>query len=278
MSQSAQPDTVAPAPPSGSDKRLPEPVVRLISRHDVVEALAAGLRDFRAAPLYGLFFGAVYTLGGIAIVATLGWLDMAYLAYPLAAGFAMIGPFVATGLYAVSRRRELGQPLSFSAVLWSVWEQRRREMGWMAFVAIFLLIMWLYQVRLLIALFLGLRSFSSISEFVSVITSTPEGLMFLGVGHLVGALLAALAFTLTVVSFPLLVDRNHDVVTAMITSFRAVALNPAVMLGWALCVVVLMIVASLPMFLGLLVVLPVLGHATWHLYRRVVAPLPPAQP
>jgi uncharacterized membrane protein len=81
-----------------------------------------------------------------------------------------------------------------------------------------------------------------------------------------------------VVSFPLLVDRNHDVVTAMITSFRAVALNPAVMLGWALCVVVLMIVASLPMFLGLLVVLPVLGHATWHLYRRVVAPLPPAQP
>jgi uncharacterized membrane protein len=278
MSQSAQPDTVAPAPPGGSDNRLPEPVVRLISRHDVVEALAAGLRDFRAAPLYGLFFGAVYTLGGIAIVATLGWLDMAYLAYPLAAGFAMIGPFVATGLYEVSRRRELGQPLSFSAVLWSVWEQRRREMGWMAFVAIFLLIMWLYQVRLLIALFLGLRSFSSIAEFVSVITSTPEGLMFLGVGHIVGALLAALAFTLTVVAFPLLVDRDHDVVTAIITSFRAVALNPAVMLGWALCVVVLMIVASLPMFLGLLVVLPVLGHATWHLYRRVVAPLPPAQP
>lgn len=278
MSQSAQPDTADPVPTGGSEARLPEPVVRLISRHDVVEALAAGLRDFRAAPLYGLFFGAVYTLGGIAIVATLGWLDMAYLAYPLAAGFAMIGPFVATGLYEVSRRRELGQPLSFSAVLWSVWEQRRREMGWMAFVAIFLLIIWLYQVRLLIALFLGLRSFSSIAEFVSVITSTPEGLMFLGVGHIVGALLAALAFTLTVVSFPLLVDRNHDVVTAIITSFRAVALNPAVMLGWALCVVVLMIVASLPMFLGLLVVLPVLGHATWHLYRRVVAPLPPAQP
>jgi uncharacterized membrane protein len=98
--------------------------------------------------------------------------------------------------------------------------------------------------------------------------------MFLAVGHVVGALLAALAYTLTVVSFPLLVDRDHDFITAIITSFRAVAANPVVMLGWAACVVALMILASLPMFLGLVIVLPVLGHATWHIYRRVVEPLP----
>ncbi len=253
--------------------RLPDPVIRRITRQDVVDALAAGLRDFRAAPLYGLFFAAVYALGGIAIFASLFWLDLSYLAYPLAAGFAMIGPFVASGLYEVSRRRELGQPLSFSAVLLSVWGQRSREMGWMAFVAIFLLIVWLYQVRLLIALFLGLRPFGSLAEFISVVISTPEGLTFLLIGHIVGALLSALAFTLTVVSFPLLVDREHDFVTAIITSFRAVATNPVVMLGWGACVVALLIMAAMPMFLGLLVVLPVLGHATWHLYRRVVEPL-----
>lgn len=255
-------------------QRLPDPVIRTVTRHDIVEALAAGLRDFRAAPLYGLFFGAVYVAGGLSILACLSWLDMSYLAYPLAAGFAMIGPFVASGLYEVSRRRETGEPLSFGIVLWSIWEQRRREMGWMAFVAIFLLIVWLYQVRLLIALFLGLRSFSTMAEFMTVLTSTPEGLMFLAVGHVVGALLAALAYTLTVVSFPLLVDRDHDFITAIITSFRAVAANPVVMLGWAACVVALMILASLPMFLGLVIVLPVLGHATWHIYRRVVEPLP----
>jgi uncharacterized membrane protein len=255
---------------------LPEPTIRRIAKQDIVDALAQGLRDFSAAPQYGLFFGGVYALAGIVIFASLFWLDMAYLAYPLAAGFAMIGPFVATGLYEVSRRRELGLPLSFALVLGSVWDQRRREMAWMAFVAIFLMIVWLYQVRLLIALFLGFRSFATLGEFISVITSTPEGLTFLFIGHVVGALLSALAFTLTVVSFPLLVDRDHDFITAIITSFKAVATNPVVMLGWAACVVVLMVAALLPMFLGLLVVLPVLGHATWHIYRRVVAPLPAA--
>lgn len=279
MSDTTPADSAGQLEPPAADApdRLPDPVIRRINRHDVVDALAAGLRDFREAPLYGLFFGGVYTLAGLSIIASLAWLDMAYLAYPLAAGFAMIGPFVASGLYEVSRRRELGEPLSFAIVLWSVWEQRRREMGWMAFVAIFLLIMWLYQVRLMIALFLGLRSFSTLAEFIAVVTSTPEGLMFLAIGHVVGALLSALAFTLTVVSFPLLVDRDHDFITAIIASFRAVAVNPVVMLGWAACVVALMVVAILPMFMGLLVILPVLGHATWHLYRRVVAPLPSSE-
>jgi uncharacterized membrane protein len=98
--------------------------------------------------------------------------------------------------------------------------------------------------------------------------------VFLAIGHLVGAALSLLAFSLTVVSFPLLVDRDVDFITAIITSVRAVASNPAPMIGWALCVVLLLIAGAAPMFLGLIVVLPILGHATWHLYRRLVEPLP----
>ncbi len=255
--------------------RLPDPVIRSIGWHDVTDALAEGLSDFAAAPQFGLFFGGVYALGGLAIVGSLFWFGMAYLAYPLAAGFALVGPFAATGLYEVSRRRERGEPLSFAIVLGAAWAQRRREMAWMAFVSIFLLIMWLYQVRLLIALFLGFRSFGTLGEFLNVLISTPEGLMFLAIGHVVGAVLSLIAFTVTVVSFPLLVERDHDFVTAIITSFRAVAANPAVMLGWALAVALMMIVAMLPMFAGLPVALPVLGHATWHIYRRVVEPAVP---
>ncbi|MCX7341359.1 MAG: DUF2189 domain-containing protein [Hyphomicrobiales bacterium] len=263
MSETGQ--TAAPQRPA-------DPVIRTVTWADVVDALAAGLRDFAAAPQYGLFFGAIYALGGLAIFGSLFWFELVYLAYPLAAGFVLVGPFAAAGLYDVSRRRERGEPLSFRAVLGSVWAQRRREMVWMSFVAVFLMIIWLYQVRLLVALFLGLRSFSTLGEFLGVLVTTPEGLTFLAIGHIVGAILSAIAFTLTVVSFPLLVDRDLDFITAIITSFRAVAHNPVVMLGWGLCVVVLMIAAIVPLFCGLVVVLPVLGHATWHIYRRVVAP------
>ena len=108
----------------------------------------------------------------------------------------------------------------------------------------------------------------------TVVLTTNEGLMFLAVGNAVGAVLSLILFSLTVVSFPLLLDREVDSVTAMVTSVRAVVMNPVPMIGWAAVIVMLLIVSSIPYFLGLLVTLPVLGHATWHLYRRIVAPLP----
>ena len=252
--------------------RKPDPVVRAVTVGEIVEALAEGLRDFQNAPVYGLAFGALYALGGILIVLCASALGASYLAYPLAAGFALIGPFVAVGLYEVSRRRETGQPLSWSVVIGAIVAQGRRELGWMAFVTVFIFVVWMYQVRLLIALMLGLKSFTSLREFLLVVTTTPEGWIFLIVGHLMGAVLSLVLFSLTVVSFPLLLDRDIDFVTAMITSVRAVVASPGPMIGWAAVVVILMIVACLPAFLGLLVVLPVLGHATWHLYRRIVPP------
>ena len=250
-----------------------DPVVRRIAAADIAEALGQGLRDFQAMPLYGLAFGALYAAGGIVILLSLTAFGMVYLAYPLAAGFALIGPFVAIGLYEVSRRREAGQEISISGI-WST-VRTRSEIGWMAFVTLFVFIIWMYQVRLLIALLLGLNaSFSSMQQFITVVLTTSEGLWFLAIGNVVGAALSLILFSLTVVSFPLLLDRDVDFITAMITSVRAVVTSPLPMIGWAAVIVVLLAVSAMPYFLGLVVTLPVLGHATWHLYRRIVAPLP----
>ena len=250
-----------------------DPVVRPIAATDIAEALIEGLRDFQALPIYGLAFGALYAAGGIAIILCLTAFGMAYLAYPLAAGFALIGPFVAIGLYEVSRRRETGQPVSFGAI-WST-IRSRSEIGWMAFVTLFVFVTWMYQVWLLISLLLGPHtSFSTLQEFITVVLTTKEGLLFLAIGNAVGALLSLILFSLTVVSFPLLLEREVDFVTAMVTSVRAVVTSPLPMIGWAAVIVMLLIVSALPYFLGLVVTVPVLGHATWHLYRRIVEPLP----
>ena len=249
-----------------------DPVVRPIVAADIAEALVQGLRDFQAKPLYGLIFGALYAAGGILIVLSLTAFGMIYLAYPLAAGFALIGPFVAIGLYEVSRRREARQPISLGAI-WNTLRSRG-EIGWMAFVTLFVFVIWMYQVRLLIALLLGLNaSFSSLQQFITVVLTTNEGWLFLAIGNAVGAALSLILFSLTVVSFPLLLDREVDFVTAMITSVRAVVTSPLPMIGWAAVMVILLAVSVLPYFLGLLVTLPVLGHTTWHLYRRIVAPV-----
>jgi uncharacterized membrane protein len=248
-----------------------DPVVRRVSAADIAESLGEGLRDFQAAPLFGLAFAGLYVAGGILILLSLTAFGMVYLAYPLAAGFALIGPFVAVGLYEVSRQREAGQAPSLRGIWTTI--RTRREIGWMAFVTLFVFMVWMYQVRLLIAVLLGLHaSFSSLPEFITVVLTTNEGLVFLALGNMVGAALSLILFSLTVVSFPLLLERDVDFITAMITSVRAVVMNPLPMIGWAAIIVALMIISCMPLFLGLLVTLPVLGHTTWHLYRRIVAP------
>lgn len=247
-----------------------EPVINRIGLNDLVDALSAGLRDFQAHPLFGLFFGGIYAAGGLVILGCALIWNLIYLIYPLAAGFALLGPFVAVGLYEVSRLRERGDRPSWKAVFGAIFTQGGKEISWMAFVTVFIFIMWMYQVRLLIALFFGLHGLPD-GSFLGILFSTPEGLAFLGMGHVIGAILATVTFSITVVSFPLLLDREVDFITAMITSVRSVVSNPVPMLGWAFCVVVLLFVAALPMFLGLAFVLPVLGHTTWHLYRKLVA-------
>ena len=213
-----------------------DPVVQHITAADIAEALGQGLRDFRALPFYGLAFGALYAAGGIVIVLCLTSFGMAYLAYPLTAGFALIGPFVAIGLYEVSRRREAGQPVTLGAI-WST-IRSRSEIGWMAFVTVFVFVVWMYQVWLLVSLLLGPKvSFSSFNEFLTVVLTTNAGLLFLVIGNFFGVVLSLILFSLTVVSFPLLLDREVDFVTAMVTSVRAVVTSPVPMIGWAAVVV-----------------------------------------
>lgn len=245
-----------------------EPHVRAVTAGDVRAALAAGWADFKAAPAYGLFFGAVYSLGGLGMAYLLWERGHVWMIYPLAAGFALIAPFVAVGLYEVSRRRERGLPLSFAAVLGAAWEQGGKQLSWMAFVLLFVFIIWMYQVRLLFALFFGFAPVDA-DRFLIELVTTRDGLTFLAIGTAVGAVLAFLVFAITLVSFPLLLDRDLDWVTAMITSIRAVRNSPKVLLGHAFLTAIALFAAMAPAFLGLLIVLPLWGHATWHLYRRI---------
>ncbi|MEM8547571.1 MAG: DUF2189 domain-containing protein [Pseudomonadota bacterium] len=245
--------------------------INRISFGDLAEVLTAGWRDFLRAPAFGLFFASVYALGGLALFAAVFQFDMAWLAYPLVIGFALIGPFIASGLYEVSRRLEAGLPLTWSAVLGVVLNQHRREFGWMAFVILFIFWVWMYQIRTLVAVFFGFEGFSTFSGFVEAVLTTPNGWTFLAAGHAVGAAISLVLFALTVVSCPMLLERDVDFVTAMLTSIRTIALSPLPLLLWGCFVVVSMLLAAGTAFAGLLIVLPVLGHATWHLYRRAIS-------
>lgn len=247
------------------------PVVNTVKFIDLQVAFSKGLADFFKAPLYGVFFGGFYALGGNILLYTVFSLDMLWMAYPLVIGFALIGPFVAAGLYEISRRIEKGEAYSWPEILGVMWLQHRRELGWMAFVMLFIFWIWTYQIRTLVAVFFGSKGFASFNGFLEAVFTTSTGFTFLAVGHVVGLLISMVLFTLTVISCPLLLERNIDFVTAMLTSIKTVLRSPIVMLGWGAFVVAMVMISAVPLFLGLIVVFPVLGHATWHLYRAAIS-------
>ena len=244
--------------------------IRTATFSDLRKALRAGWADFLKAPGMGLSFGTIYALGGIVLVWFTFVLDLSWMAYPLVVGFALIGPFIATGLYEISRRLQSDLPLGWRSVLLVIFEQRRRELGWMAFVMLFIFWVWMYQARTLFAVFFGSKGFASFDGFVTAVLTTPTGWWFLLVGHAVGAVISLVLYSLTVISCPLLLDRDVDFVTAMLTSVRTVLRAPLVMLGWGIFVVLAVLLSAIPGFAGLLLTLPILGHATWHLYKRLV--------
>jgi uncharacterized membrane protein len=247
------------------------PEVRPMSRDDIQEALRLGIADFRTAPRFGLFFGGVYAVAGIAIFLQLLVWEQPLWFVPLVFAFPIIGPFVAVGLYEVSRRIEAGEQLEWSDVLGVIWQQRTTQLPYLAFVVLAGFMVWVWFARLMIALFLGRMEFATYSDLTQLLSS-PQGQMMLIVGTLVGAVIAFVIFSVTAVSLPLLLERDIDFVTAMITSWNAVLMNRAVMLSWAAIIAGILFVAMLPAFLGLVVALPILGHATWHVYRRAVIP------
>ncbi len=237
---------------------------------DLRHALDRGWRDFLAAPHYGLFFAAVYVCGGWLIVFALTVQGQIWWTLPAAAGFPILGPFIACGFYEVSRRLEAGEALTPRAVLGVVLRQKDRQIPAMAAVIVVFFLFWNFLAHMIFALFLGSATLTNVSSSLALF-ATPEGLAFLAFGTLVGALIAGLLYALTVVSLPLLMDREVDFITAMIASLTLVREHPVVMLAWGLLIAVALFVGMATAFLGLFVVLPVLGHASWHLYRRLVA-------
>lgn len=246
------------------------PGIRQVTISDIVEALGAGMRDFRAAPLYGLTLGGLYAAAGWILIALLWKFGLPYLAYPLAMGFALIGPFAAVGFYAVSDRLARGLPLSWGAIVGAIRDASRRDLRWMAIVTGFSLVIWMDIAAFLLFAFVGFSGFTG--SFLEAVFTTPTGLVFLLIGNLAGALIALFVFSISVVSFPMLYDRDVDFVTAMVTSVRLVTENPRAMILWCAVICILTGLSLLSFFLGLFVMLPIIGHATWHLYRRAVEP------
>jgi uncharacterized membrane protein len=247
------------------------PVVRPVTGSDILEILGAGLRDFRAAPLYGLGISAIYTVGGWILILLLLRFHLPYLVYPLAAGFALIAPFIAAAFYAVSRSLERKEKLSWKAVFASVRRTFSSDLGWMALVSGFSLFIWMDIAAFLFFGFIGLPTLS-LQELLREVFTTPIGLLFLAIGNAIGAVIAMAVFSVSVISFPMLFDREVDFVTAMITSVKVVLANKVPMAVWCATIAVLVGLSLLSGLVGLLVVLPVLGHASWHLYRKAVAP------
>ncbi len=248
---------------------MPEP--QAITVDDVRAALSAGWADFRAAPAFGLFFGVVFSVVGIVIYAQLVVWGSSYWVLPIMAGFPLIGPFAAVGLYEVSRRREVGRDLDWAGILTVVRRERGSQIPAMAFVVLFFYLVWVYFAHLIFALSFGLTPLTNITSSPAILLGGP-GLTMLVAGTIVGGGLAVILFSITVVAIPMLLDRRIDVVTAMIASVRTVLVNRGPMLVWAAIIAGLSVLAMIPMFLGMIVVFPVLGHATWHLYRRAVEP------
>lgn len=247
-----------------------KPEVLILDIGDLLAALMAGWADFRAAPQFGLFFAAVYVAGGWLILYALTATGQIWWTLPAAAGFPILGPFIACGLYEVSRRLEMAEPLSWSAILGVIARQKDRQIPSIAVVVVVFFLFWNFLAHMIFALFMGLQAMTNISTSLDVFF-TFNGLTMLAIGSLVGAVFSGVLFSLTVVSLPLLLDREVDFVTAMITSVSVVLTNPVVMLVWGLLIAVLLFGSIALGFLGLFVSLPVLGHATWHLYSRALA-------
>lgn len=244
--------------------------IRAATVDDVTAALRAGLRDMAVRPILSIFFGLVYALFGGILIFGLVVLDQVWIMVAVGVGFPLVAPFLAAGLYEMSRRIKRGEAFTAPDIFLVIFNQQRREFGWMALVVLFIFWMWAYQVRLLVALCLQNQPSLSFDNLIPIIFATYEGAIFLIIGSLVGALLSTLLFSLTVIAMPLLMDKDIDVVTAMITSVKTVQKSPVVLLGWGAAIGAMTLMASVPAFLGVIVIFPVLGHASWHLYERLV--------
>jgi uncharacterized membrane protein len=250
------------------------PVVRTLTMEDLGTALRKGFDDFKAVPSHAVMLCLIYPVLGLVIARLVLGHSVMPLLFPLAAGFALVGPFAAVGLYEMSRRRELGDEVG----AWQAFEVLRSPsfpsmlaLGIMLFA---LFVAWIMTAQAVYEMTFGYAAAATIPDFVQRVLTTPAGWALIIVGCGVGFVFALVALCITVVSFPIMLDRHASVMEAMVTSLRVALANPLVVATWGFIVAALLVIGTIPLFLGLAVVVPILGHATWHLYRLAVEPDP----
>ncbi len=248
------------------------PVIRKMRVSDLKDALARGLADFSEMPSHAVFLCLIYPVIGLVLARAILGYDILPLLFPLAAGFALVGPFAALGFYELSRRREQGLQCSWENAFDVLHSPSRGAIAALALLLLIIFCLWIAVAQSIYIATFGYEPAASIPDFLRQVFTTRAGWTLIIVGNGVGFLFALLVLCISVVSFPLLLDRDVGAVDAVLTSMRAVAANPVPMAMWGLIVAGLLLLGSLPFFFGLAVVVPVLGHATWHLYRKVVEP------
>lgn len=252
---------------TGQTQVAPVTIATDLSFSDLGAALAQGWRDFAARPFYGLFFACFYVIGGLGLVYGLFTLGEGAWSIPVIAGFPIVAPFAAVGLYEVSRRRSLNLRTHAGAILWALRGRGDDQILMIAGIVFVAFSFWMILAHGIFAIFMAESGIGT--ETIGLLAS-PAAIAMLIVGTLVGAIFAFALYAITVISLPMLVDRDVDFITAIIVSLGTIRSNKAVMTGWAAIIAVTLFVAMIPAFAGLFIILPVLGHATWHLYRRAV--------
>lgn len=257
---------------AGPDDQLHFPAVRKIGFSDLIVSLEEGWRDFSAKPSHLVFLGLIYPLMGGAIGVWTSGANAWPLLFPLISGFALIGPLAALPIYEMSRHQEMGLDTTWRSVFGVL-----RSPAIPSIAAIGIMLLAIFTVWLMVAQFIyeslfGPGSPSSFIEFFNEVVTTPQGQMLMIWGNLVGLLFAIVVLATAVISIPLLLDRDIGAAGAVQTSVRAVLKNPVPMAAWGLIVAGLLVIGSIPLLVGLAVVVPLLGHATWHLYRKIVPP------
>ncbi len=242
--------------------------INRIKPTDVVKSIGEGIRDVLAAPVKSLSFGLAYASFGWLIIYLMIVLKWGAYAYPLATGFALVAPMAAAGLYGISEQLERGDAATWSHIASCLYGSRGSALRIMAVVTTFAYIIWLDMAAAIYVAFWGLKALQ-FRDVLQAAFTTPYGFAFLVIGNGIGLLLALTVFSIMAISLPLMFDRNVDFVTAMITSVKSVLRNAKPMLLWCATIGVLLLISFASAFVGLIVVFPLLGHATWHLYRKI---------
>ena len=259
---------------AGTGSNFAHPTIRQIGVSDIFDALRLGFEDFWDKPSHYVFLCLIYPVVGVFLITWASGGNALQLIYPLVTGFALLGPFAALGLYEISRRREQHLDTSWKHTFEVRQSPAMPSIAVLGIMLMALFLAWLFTAQALFFCLYGDSSSATYTGFVSDVLTTQSGWTLIIVGNLVGFLFALVVLSTTVVAFPLLLDRDIGAYAAIETSARAITANPIPLLLWGLIVAAGLVLGSIPLLVGLAIVLPVLGHSTWHLYHKLIEPAP----